>query len=94
MRNICYYVLMFVTNMIVGLLLCGVGAIALQMNYRLTNLFGRNNVFERKLGPGSTYFVFQVLAVGLTIFGALMTVSLHDNVLRLIFSPLSSIFSL
>jgi hypothetical protein len=81
---------MFIVNFILGLIIVIVGVIMLKMNFQVTNLFGRNNVFERRLGSGSTYFVLKVVALLVIFFGFLMMFSLHDNLLNLLLTPLTN----
>ncbi len=83
---------MFILNFLFGLLLVTAGVVGLKINYQLVNMFGRNNIFERKLGPGMTYPVFQFLAILVILFGTLTMFSLHDNVLDFILSPFIDIF--
>jgi uncharacterized membrane protein SpoIIM required for sporulation len=83
---------MLIANFLIGIMIMAAGIVGLKMNYQLVNSFGRNNIFERKLGAGMTYPVFQFLAVLVIIAGFLTMFSLHDNVLRILLSPLINVF--
>jgi len=84
---------MTIANFIYGLLVITAGVLMVKYNYRLTNLFGRNNFFERRLGSGSTYLVMQILAILTIIFGTLWAVSMHDNVVRWLVSPITNLLN-
>lgn len=84
---------MFITNFIFGLLIIGVGVLMLKFNFQVSNMFSHNNVFERYMGSGATYFVMQVVSVLAVIFGLLMMFSLHDNLISWLVSPLTNLTS-
>jgi len=84
---------MFIVNFFVGLLIVGAGVLMIVKNYQLTNLFGRNNIFERKLGSGSTFMMMKLLGLFVVFLGFLMTFSLHDNFFEWIMSPFVGAFS-
>lgn len=69
------------------------GVAGIRYNGEIVHTFGSNNVFERKLGQGATFLVFQFLAILVILFGFLMVLSLHDNFLDFIFAPLRNFFS-
>ena len=79
---------MFVTNAIFGIILIAIGVVGLKFNFQIVSAFGRNNIFEQYLGPGTTYPVFKLVALLVSIFGLFMTFSLHDNVINILFGPL------
>ena len=85
---------MFVVNFVLGLMIVIAGVVAVKMNFRIVQLFSRDNVFERKLGPGSTYLVFQLVAILAILFGGLMMFSLHDNILEFLLRPFTQAFGL
>lgn len=84
---------MFILNFIIGLVIVVAGVAAIRFNYQLVNAFGRNNIFERKLGPGSTYPAFLVGGVLVIIGGFLVMFSLHDTILDIVLGPLIDVFS-
>lgn len=83
---------MFIANFMIGLIIIVLGVAGLRFNYQLVKTFGRNNVFERKLGSGSTYPVFQLFAILVIFAGFLTMFSLHDNILDFIFAPIINVF--
>ena len=85
--------LMFIINFILGLCIICAGALGIRFNYQIVNSFGRNNVFERRLGPGSTYPVFQLFAIVTILTGLLVMFGLHTRVLDVLLSPLVNLFS-
>ena len=80
---------MLITNFIFGIFIIAVGVIILKMNYQFTNMFSKNNIIERKLGSGSSYGVAKLFALLVIFWGFLMMFSLHDNLISLIFSPIT-----
>lgn len=84
---------MFIVNFIFGLIIVGIGVLLLKYNFQVSNMFSHNNVFERYMGSGATYFVMQILAVLTVIFGLMMSFSLHDNLLNWVTSPLRNLLS-
>lgn len=85
---------MFVINFIFGLIILIIGVIILRMNFQFTNLFGRNNIFERKLGPGSSYLIAKLFALLVMFIGFLVMFSLHDNLLDFLLTPVIDTFSI
>jgi len=82
---------MFIINFIFGLVIIAIGAAGIKYNAPIVHMFGQNNWFERKLGQGMTFFVYQLLALLVIAFGFLMMASLHDNVLDFLLAPLNSL---
>jgi len=82
------------SNFLFGLFVIAIGVGLLRFNFKLTNSFSRSNWFERNLGSGSTYIVFQLVAVLAVILGVLIMFGLGDNVMEWIFSPIRGIFNL
>lgn len=85
---------MAVANFMYGLVLIIIGVFLMKYNFKVTNLFSRYNWFEQKLGPGSTYIIFQLVAGSVVVLGILMMFGLGDNVVDFIFSPIRDIFTL
>ncbi len=85
---------MFIINFIFGILIVAVGALGVKYNGPIVHMFGQNNIFERKLGQGATFLVFQLLALLVIVFGFLTMSSLHDDVMGFLFAPLIGLFSL
>jgi tetrahydromethanopterin S-methyltransferase subunit C len=83
---------MIVANFFIGLVFVAIGVAMLHFNFQLTNSFSKNNVFERKLGAGSSYLVFQVVAILVVVWGTLQTFSLHDNLTSWALSPVRDFF--
>ncbi len=81
----------FFLNFIFGILIVCIGAAGIKFNHKIVNTFGRNNWFERKLGPGTTYPLFQLLSILVIFFGFMMMISLHDNLLEFLLTPLTSL---
>ena len=75
-----------------GIVITAIGALFLRYNFRLVGYTGRQEWIERYLGSGSTYFVYQVFAVIVTLGGLVYAMGLGDNVATAIFSPLKGIF--
>jgi hypothetical protein len=83
---------MVVANIFLGFILIAVGVIMLKFNFQLTNTVGRNNVFERRLGNGSTYVVMQLVSLLTILWGFFLIFGLHDNVLGWLLSPITGLF--
>jgi len=84
---------MILGNIFLGFILIAIGVVMLKFNFQLTNTIGRNNVFERRLGSGSTYVVMQVAAMLTILWGFFLIFGLHDNVLGWLLSPLTNLFN-
>jgi len=84
---------MVIANILLGLILIGVGIVLLKFNFRVSNMFSHNNVFERYMGSGATYFVMQVAAVLVIIVGFLLMSGLLDNLMGFLLSPLKDIIT-
>lgn len=69
----------------------GVGIWAVINRYKVANMFPRDNIFERKLGGGSTYGVVTLGALVLCILGFTSVFGLGDNFLLFITSPLRKV---
>lgn len=80
----------FITNFIVGILIVAAGAVSVLYNYKIVNSFGRNNWFEQHIGSGSTYMVFKFFSILVILFGFTMMISLHDNLISFLLSPLTN----
>lgn len=81
-----------VLNFIVGILIVTVGALGVRYNQQIVEAFGQANWFERKMGQGATFPVFMAFAFLIILFGFFTMVSLHDNILRIIFAPVIVLF--
>ena len=84
---------MSVAGFFYGIILIFIGFLVLKYNYQVTNMFSRNNVFERYLGSGSTYFVMKMAGVLVMLLGLLMMFGLADDALRWLVSPLTNLLS-
>lgn len=78
-------------NILFGLLLVAGGVSMLKFNYQISNMFSHNNWFERNFGSGATYIVFQLLGVLVSIYGVLMVLGLHDNIVGFLLSPITNV---
>ena len=81
-----------VMNFIIGVIIVAVGALGVRYNQAIVEAFGQDNWFERRLGRGSTFPVFMTFAIIVVLFGFFTMVSLHDNILRIIFAPVILLF--
>ena len=84
---------MFITNFFLGLIVVAFGAAGIKYNGPIVHMFGQNNWFERKFGQGTTFLVYQFLAILVIAFGFLMMISYHDNVMSILLSPLTELFA-
>jgi hypothetical protein len=76
-----------------GILLTAVGVALLRFNFQIVGYTGRQDWIESKMGSGSTYFVYQVFAIIITLGGLIYAAGFGDNVLNWLFSPLKGVFS-
>ena len=75
-----------------GLLAIGIGIVAMIYNFKLVGLVGRQDWIEDKLGSGTTYLVFQLLAI-ITIFGGILYLTgFGDKALTWLLSPFIGVF--
>ena len=84
---------MSIAGFFYGVILIFIGFLILKYNYQVTNMFSRNNVFERYLGSGSTYFVMKIAGLLVMLLGLLMMFGLADDTLRWLVSPLTNLIS-
>jgi hypothetical protein len=84
---------MFIVNFISGIIIAAIGLAGIRFNGNIVHMFGQNNWFERKLGQGTTFYVFQFVAILVILFGFTMMISLHDELLDFIFSPLGDLLN-
>ena len=76
-----------------GLIAIIVGVLLLKFNFQLVNDWtGRLDWVENKLGAGSTYLFYKLLAVLLVLGGILHISGLLDNVANWLLSPLTGLF--
>jgi uncharacterized membrane protein YphA (DoxX/SURF4 family) len=80
------------SHIIYGLIAIVVGSVMLRYNYQLVNLTGRQDWVEDKLGSGSTYFVYKLVAVAIIIGGLLYVTGLGDPFFNWLLSPLRALF--
>jgi hypothetical protein len=80
-------------DLIYGLIMVGLGIVGLKYNYQIVGFTGSQDWIESKLGAGSTYLGYKLLALLLIIFGLLLATGLADPVFRSILSPLKGVFS-
>lgn len=83
---------MVIGNIFLGLLMMAAGTLMLKFNFQVSNMFSHNNVFERYMGSGATYFVMQVLAIFTVLGGFFVMFGVLDNVLGWLLSPVTSLF--
>lgn len=85
---------MFSLNHILwGIVAIVIGVTAIKFNYQLVGFTGRQDWIESKLGSGSTYFAFKLLAILFIAFGILYATGLWEPVGRVLFSPLTDALS-
>lgn len=86
---------MFIQKLLYGSLAIGAGIILLKYNFQVVNNFtGRLDFVEAKLGAGSTYLVYKLLALLLVLGGILYIAGYFDNVVGWLLSPLTGLFQL
>lgn len=83
---------MVIGNIFLGLIMMAIGTLMLKFNFQLSNQFSHNNVFERYLGSGATYFVMQVAAILAVLGGFFVMFGVADNVLGWLLSPITNLF--
>lgn len=83
-----FYFAISIQGILGGIFMIAAGVWILLNRYRVTNMFPRDNIFERKLGAGSTYPVVAVGALMLCILGFTSIFGLGDNFLLFITSPI------
>ena len=81
------------SHFFVGLIAAALGTLALKFNFQLANLTGRQDWIESKLGSGSTYGVYKILAILIAIGGLIYAVGFGDTVLGWLLSPFGSFFN-
>ena len=86
--------LMFsLSHILWGIVAIATGVTAIKFNYQLVGFTGRQDWIESKLGSGSTYFAFKMLAILVIAFGILYATGLWEPVGRVLFSPLTNALS-
>lgn len=83
---------MVIQNIFVGILIIAAGVLSLKFNYQLVNMIGRDNVFERHLGPGTTYPVFKIISLITVFAGTLVVLGIHGTVGEFLLAPLINLF--
>lgn len=84
---------MFILNFFFGIIIVAAGAAGIKFNGPIVHMFGQNNWFERKLGQGTTFLVFQLLAILVILFGFTMMISLHDDLIGALLAPLDNLLA-
>lgn len=79
-------------QIIYGFLLIVAGTLMLKFNFQLVGLTGRQDWIESKLGSGSTYLAFKVLAIIIVFAGILFVSGLGPSFFNWLLSPLKNIF--
>lgn len=75
-------------RILTGILAIIVGIFLLKYNYQLVGYTGRQDWIESKLGSGSTYLAYKLLALVIVIGGLLAVTGLGGSVLNWALSPL------
>jgi hypothetical protein len=78
-----------VGQILIGLILVGVGILLLKNNYQVANNL-RISFAEQHMGSGGSYLLWKIIAVVVVIAGITVAFGLHDNFLAWIFSPLTN----
>ena len=81
-----------ITHLAFGLLAITAGIVGLKYNFQLVGITGRLDWIESKLGSGSTYLAYKLLALLLVIGGALYATGLAGSVGNLFLNPIRSLF--
>lgn len=77
-----------------GIIAVIVGTVLLKYNFKLANYTGRQDWIESKLGAGSTYFVYKLLAIVVVLGGLLAVTGLGGSVLNWVLSPFQHLLNL
>lgn len=80
-------------QIVYGILAIIAGTLMLKYNYQLVNLTGRQDWIESKLGSGTTYFAYKLLAIFVVIMGILVVTGLATPFLLWLLSPLQHLFN-
>jgi len=80
-------------QIVYGLLAIVAGIVMLKFNYQLVGLTGRQDWIESKLGAGTTYLVYKILAVVVVFIGILVATGLGTPFGNWLFSPLKHVFN-
>jgi len=78
---------MFIVNFIFGLLIATAGVLVVKYNRQVTHMFPKSRWLEQNVGMGATFGMYYLVGFIIIIYGALMMLSLHDNVTDAIFGP-------
>jgi hypothetical protein len=82
-----------ITQLIIGVIMVGLGVLAVKYTFQLVNMTGRQEWIENITGSGSTYGVFKLFGVALILIGLLVATGFGNEVLNFIFAPLRRIFT-
>ena len=77
-----------------GILAIIAGTVMLKYNFKLANYTGRQDWIESKLGPGTTYLAYKLLALIVILGGLLAVTNLGGSVLNWALSPFQHLFNL
>lgn len=80
------------THLIQGFLMVVIGTLLLKYNFQVVNFTGSQDWIEAKLGGGSTYAVYKLVAVLLVVIGLLIMTGLGAPIADAVFSPLKDTF--
>jgi hypothetical protein len=83
---------MLIQRLIFGAIAVALGTLMLKYNYQLVGFTGRQDWIENKLGSGTTYFAYKVLALLIIIGGLLYASGLYKPVLETLLSPIANLF--
>lgn len=78
-----------VGQVLIGLIMIGVGVLLLKNNYQVANNL-RISFAEQHMGSGGSYLLWKILSVVLIIAGLTVMFGFYDNVLGWILSPLTN----
>ena len=79
-------------NLIIGIIMVVLGVLVLKYTYAVANFTGRVEWIEDKLGGGTTFGVYKLLAVFMVIIGLLIITGLGGPIVDAVFEPLGDSF--
>lgn len=80
-------------QIVYGILAIITGTVMLKFNYQLVGLTGRQDWIESKLGSGTTYLAYKLLAIFIVIAGILVATGLGTPFFTWLLSPLRNFFN-
>jgi hypothetical protein len=81
-----------IERLLYGTLAIVAGTLMLKYNFQLVGLTGRLDWIESKLGSGTTYLAYKLMAVVIILGAILYITGWGDEVLTLLLSPIINIF--